>query len=132
MLKKPILFLLTVCAFQFSFAQQNLLTNFPKGSTPQEIGKRLAYHFIGGKHDLYDRYIHYAEVCAWNGALDYALKTKDKQLIEQLINRFEKLFNREKELLPPMNHVDYNMFGSMTLKLYQIIEDKRNTTMGKA
>lgn len=124
--------LLTSCVFQFSFAQQNLLADFPDGSTPAAIGKRLAYHFIGGKHDLYDRYIHYAEVCAWNGALDYALKTNDQQLIEQLINRFEPLFNREKALLPPMNHVDYNMFGSLALKLYQITEDERYLEMGLA
>ncbi|WP_262915039.1 glycoside hydrolase family 88 protein [Niabella ginsengisoli] len=133
MCKKLLLSLLTVLSFQLVFAQQNSLTGFPKGSTPHEIGKRLAYHFIDGRHELYaGKYIHYAEVCTWNGALDYALKAKDQKLIKLLKDKFEPFFNREKVLLPPMNHVDYNMFGSLALKLYQITKDERYRKMGLA
>ena len=63
------------------FAQRSLLSDFPKGSTPEEVGKRLAYHFVDDRHQLYDQYIHYAEVCTWNGALQVALATKDNQLL---------------------------------------------------
>ena len=84
MLRKSLLLLLTVCSFQLLSAQDNALKKFPKGSTPKEIGKQLAYHFINGRHDLYDRSIHYAEVCTWNGALDYALQVNDKKLIKHL------------------------------------------------
>src|SRR5690606_15937579 len=90
-------------------------------------------HFVDSRHDLYAaRWIHYAEVCTWNGALDYALKAKDQQLVELLQRKFEPFFGREKALLPPMNHVDYNMFGSIALKLYQVTKDNRFRDMGLA
>lgn len=119
--------------FYLLSAQTNELKKFPKGFTPKEVGKRLAYNFVNARHDLYaGRYIHYAEVCTWNGAIDYALQTNDRELIKQLQNRFEPFFTREEVLLPPMNHVDYNMFGSLALKLYQINNDKRYLEMGLA
>jgi len=133
MCKKLFLSLLAICALQFLFAQQNLPAHFPKGFTPKEVGKRLAYHFVDGRHELYaGQYIHYAEVCSWNGALDYALKTNDRKLIKLLQDKFEPFFTREKALLPPMNHVDYNMFGSIALKLYQVTKDERYRKMGLA
>jgi|GEM_PF-6172397 len=74
--------------------------------------KRLSYHLVDERQDLYaGKYIHYTEVCAWNGAIDYALKVNDQELIKRLQNKFEPFFSREKVLLPPMNHVDYNMFA---------------------
>ena len=45
MCKKSLL-LLFLLPFQFVFAQTSLLTDFPEGYTPKEVGKRLAYHFI--------------------------------------------------------------------------------------
>jgi len=134
-MRKKIFLLLFLLPSQFLFvqAQRKLLTDFPKGFTPQEIGKRLSYHFVEERHDLYaGRYIHYAEVCTWNGAIDYALKVNDQKLIKRLQNKFEPFFSREKVLLPPMNHVDYNMFGSLALKLYQVNKDKRYLDMGLA
>ena len=131
MIKKLILAFLLV-PFQFAVARNNdPLTGFPKGSTPKEVGKRLAYHFVDGRHELYaGRYIHYAEVCSWIGSLDYAVKTHDKKLIELLKAKFEPFFGREKALLPPMNHVDYNMFGGLALQLYRITGDERYRAMG--
>jgi len=114
------------------FAQESIFFDFPKGFTPEEVGKRLAYHFVDDRHQLYDKYIHYAEVCTWNGALRFAVTTKDNQLFKLLQDRFEPLFTREKALLPPMNHVDYNMFGGLALQLYQITNDNRYKEMGLA
>lgn len=130
---KKLFFLLCFLPFYLLSAQTNELKKFPKGFTPKEVGKRLAYNFVNARHELYaGRYIHYAEVCTWNGAIDYALQTNDRELIKQLQNRFEPFFTREEVLLPPMNHVDYNMFGSLALKLYQINNDKRYLEMGLA
>jgi unsaturated rhamnogalacturonyl hydrolase len=133
MYKRLFLFLLATFTAQLLFAQREGLSSFPKGSTPNEVGKRLAYHFVDSRYDLYaERYIHYAGICTWNGALDYALKTKDQKLIKLLQEKFEPFFSLDKPLLPPMNHVDYNMFGSLALKLYQITKDERYKKMGLA
>lgn len=130
---KKLLFLFLIIPFQVIFAQENTLSGFPKGYKPEEVGKRLAYHMVDDKHALYaERYIHYAEVCTWTGALDYAIQVKDQKLIKLLENRFEPFFSTEKALLPPMNHVDYNMFGGLAFKLYQITNDKRYLEMGIA
>lgn len=132
-MNKKLFTLFFLLPFHLLYAQKSELTNFPKGFTPQEIGKRLAYHFVDERHELYaGRYIHYAEVCTWTGAFDYALQAKDQKLIKLLQNRFEPLFTREKVLLPPMNHVDYNMFGGLALQLYQITKDTRYKDMGLA
>jgi hypothetical protein len=45
--------LLLLLPFQFLFSQQSQLTNLPKGFTPEEVGKRLAYHIVDNRHDLY-------------------------------------------------------------------------------
>lgn len=131
---KKIFFVLLLLPFQFAAAHGNpILTRFPQGSTPQEVGKRLAYHFVGTRHDLYaGRYMHYASVCSWTGALDYAVQVGDEELIRLLQNKFEPFFGREAALLPPMNHVDYNMFGGLALKLYSITNDTRYRDMGLA
>ncbi len=132
-MKKKLFLLLLLLPSLSLFAQKSELTNFPKGTTPKEVGKRLAYHIVDDRHDLYaGRYIHYAEVCTWTGALDYALQVNDKALVKLLQDRFEPFFTREKALLPPMNHVDYNMFGGLALRLYQITKDKRYLDMGLA
>ena len=65
MCKKSLL-LLFLLPFQFVFAQTSLLTDFPEGYTPKEVGKRLAYHFVDGKHMLHigDFYLEWrAKVC---------------------------------------------------------------------
>lgn len=119
-----------VCA-TFLFAQTHLPINFPKGKTPWEIGKLLSYHFLDGKHMLHvGKWISYPETFTWNGALKYAAVASDKELIKLLQKRFEPLFTTESALLPIMNHVDVNMFGSLPLLLYQITKEKRYLDLG--
>lgn len=128
---KKLFVLLFLFPFQLLFAQTDLLTNFPKGYTPEEVGKRLAYHFVDGKHMLHiGKWISYPETFTWNGSLKYAAITKDKKLIKLLQNKFEPLFTTEKALLPIMNHVDVNMFGSLPLILFQITKEKRYLDLG--
>ena len=50
---------------------------WPKGSSPQEIGKRVAERFLASPHPNFGRtnpprYITYPETCAWYGALTFA------------------------------------------------------------
>ena len=64
------------------------------------------------------KWIHYAEVCTWYGALRYAEITGDKQLAGQLKDRFDLLVTMEKSHLPIMDHVDLNVFGCIPLESY--------------
>jgi unsaturated rhamnogalacturonyl hydrolase len=124
-LKNSIVLLLLLPA-QLVLGQIRDLKDLPKGYDPESVGKRLSDRFILGKHALHmGKWIGYPEVFNWIGALRYATLTKDKALLEQLQARFEPLFTTEKQLLPIMNHVDVNMFGSLPFELYKITKDKR-------
>lgn len=107
------------------------LSCFPEGFTPKEVGAKLGRHFIPGKHFLHGgKWIHYAEVCTWLGALRYAQVANDNELIAQLQERFEPLFTTEKAYQPIMNHVDLNMFGCLPLEFYKVTKDKRYYDLG--
>lgn len=107
------------------------LTDFPKGCSPREVGAILSQRFIPSKHMLHgDKWIHYAEVCTWYGALRYAQAAGDKKLIRQLQDRFEPLFSTEKQYQPVMNHVDLNMFGCLPLEFYKVTEEKKYLDLG--
>lgn len=126
MRKGKLFTLLLLLSSQILFGQTKALKNFPTGYEPEVVGKRLSDRFLLGKHALHmGKWIGYPEVFNWMGALKYAALTKDKELIKQLQARFEPLFTTEKQLLPIMNHVDVNMFGSLPFELYKVTKDKR-------
>ena len=105
-----------------------LLSDFPAGSTPREIGKRLGSLFAKGKHS--GKTLGYAETFTWSGALKYAQAAQDTPLLQLLKKDFEPFFTTDKDLLPAMDHVDRNMFGSLPLTLYLITRDERYRRMG--
>jgi len=128
---KKLFTLLLLFPFQVLFAQKNMLSDFPQGYNPQEVGKRLAYRFVDGKHMLHaGKWISYPETFNWTGALKFAAITEDTVLVRLLKDKFEPLFSKEKALLPIMNHVDLNMFGSLPLEFYQTTHDKRYFDLG--
>ena len=86
-MSKKTLLLLFLLPFQFVFAQTSLLTDFPEGYTPKEVGKRLAYHFVDGKHMLHiGKWISYPETFTWNGGLKFAALTNVLELEKLLQN----------------------------------------------
>ena len=107
-------------------AQEYNLTKFPKGSTPLEVGNRIANKFIVTPHTRFGNpraekapnYITYPDVCAWLGALWFGKVTKNEPLLDKLKDRFEPLFSTEQKMLPRMNHVDHNVVGAVPLELY--------------
>jgi hypothetical protein len=73
------------------FGQENTyFTNWPAGLSPQEVGKRVAEHFVTSPHQ-YGATIHYSEVGTWYGGLTFASLTHDDALRTELIHRFEPL-----------------------------------------
>ena len=75
-----------------SVAQNRMLKKFPEGYTPEEVGIKVANRFLSGKHMLHGgKWIHYAEVCTWYGAVRFASESKNKELSRQLQERFDYL-----------------------------------------
>jgi unsaturated rhamnogalacturonyl hydrolase len=112
------------------------LKSFPKGSTPQEVGKRIAEHYIVGPHTNFNRptppkVITYPETCTWYGALTFAKATKDQALVNQLKQRFEPLFGSRDTLLPKPDHVDYSVFGAVPFELYMQTKEQKYLDLGK-
>lgn len=125
--------LMFIVAGSLCHAQKTALQDFPEGFTPEEVGHRLAYHFVDAKHGFWGgntKYISYHEVCAWNGAIMFGRAAGDQKIVDLMRDRFEPFFGPEKEFLPIKNHVDMNMFGSLPLMLYQVYKDERYKEMG--
>lgn len=114
-----------------SVAQNRILKKFPEGYTPEEVGIKVANRFLSGKHMLHGgKWIHYAEVCTWYGAVRFASESKNKELSRQLQERFDYLYTAERDLLPIKNHVDLNMFGCLPLELYLITKKMQYLDLG--
>lgn len=109
---------------------------WPAGTSPREVGKRVAEHFVVTPHTNFGRstpprVITYPETCTWYGALTFAKQSGDKELTKKLAQRFEPLFGAQDTLIPTPDHVDYTVFGSVPLELYMQTKDKRYLRLGQ-
>jgi rhamnogalacturonyl hydrolase YesR len=107
------------------------LKHWPAGSSPQEIGKRLAEHFVIRPLPAPPGKVLYPEVCTWYGALTFASLTHDNKLISRLVERFKHLLEADSVLIPLPNHVDNTVFGSVPLEIYLLTKDLKYLTLGK-
>jgi len=108
-------------------------SNLPKGATPQEVGKRLAEHFVSSPHQ-YTATIHYAEVATWYGALNFAQLTKDDALRKELVQKFDPLLpgGAEAARIPVRHHVDDSIFGVVPLEIAIQTKDPKYLADGVA
>lgn len=121
----------------FLSEMQAQIVNYPKGSTPEEIGLKIAERFIESPHASKNM-INYPEVCTWYGALKFAEVTTNEGLRKQLEDRFEPLFKEEQNLLPIIgffkyvrgHYVDFSVFGSLPLELYLQTGNKKYYDLG--
>jgi unsaturated rhamnogalacturonyl hydrolase len=110
--------------------------NWPAGSSPAEVGRRIAEHFVATPHTNFGRpeppkQITYPETCTWYGALIFAKETGNKQLTTQLADRFEPLFGSRDTLIPVPDHVDYTVFGAVPFELYMQTKQQKYLDLGK-
>ena len=114
------------------------LKKWPKGSSPTEIGTRIAEKFLKTPHSRYGNthpdtpptQITYPDVCAWLGGMWFAEVTKNQDLFNRFEKRFTPLFDTEKNLQPQPNHVDNNVFGSVPLELYLKTHEQKYLDLG--
>ena len=113
-------------------AQQDYFTDWPKGTSPQEVGKLVAEHFVTSPHQ-YTATIHYSEVAAWYGSLTFAQLTHDNALQAELIKKFEPLMpgGAEASRIPTRHHVDDSIFGIVPLEIGLETKDPKYLAVGK-
>ncbi len=91
------------------------LTVWPRGASPQEIGKALAEHFVTGTQS--ERFSGYPYVCTFYGAMSFAALTHDDSLRDRLIARFDPMLPGGTGRTPQRHHVDDSIFGVMPLEI---------------
>jgi unsaturated rhamnogalacturonyl hydrolase len=122
-------------------AQSNYFGNWPAGTSPKEIGKRVAENFAARKLE-YDQvvngkpkrqYVIYPEICAWYGSLTVAQLTGDRDLQQRLVRKFDPLLTPEgAKHISQEAHVDYRVFGVVPLELYIQTKDRKYLDLGKS
>jgi unsaturated rhamnogalacturonyl hydrolase len=112
--------------------QQDYFSNWPAKSSPQEVGKLVAEHFVPSPHQ-YTPTIHYAEVATWYGALTFAQLTHDDALRTELIRKFEPLMpgGAEAARIPIRRHVDDEIFGVVPLEIAVQTKDAKYLAEGR-
>jgi unsaturated rhamnogalacturonyl hydrolase len=126
----PLLLALTLSA---SGQDNTYFSNWPSGVSPQEVGKRVAEHFVLSPHQ-YTATIHYSEVATWYGGLTFASLTHDDALRGELIHKFEPLMpgGGEAARIPVRRHVDDSIFGVVPLEIAIETKDPKYLAAGKA
>jgi len=116
-------------------AQSEYFKNWPAGTSPQAVGRRVADNYLQRQFE-YEQgkrpYFIYPEVCAGYGALTVANLTKDKDLQGRLIQKFAPLWTPAgQKHVSRQAHVDYRVFGALPLELYLQTRDQKYLDVGK-
>ena len=132
----PVLMLAVLVAIVNAEDHPKEFKKWPARKSPQEIGKRVAEHFVTTPHTNFGRpepttFITYPESVAWYGALTFADVSGDKDLTTKLIKRFEPLFGPEASFIPEPTHVDLTVFGTVPLQLYIETKEQKYLDLGK-
>jgi unsaturated rhamnogalacturonyl hydrolase len=116
---------------------QEVFANWPSGTSPREVGRRVAEHFANSPHTNSGRsessssYITYPESVAWYGALTFAQLSGDQDLTTKLIDRFAPLLGDDARLIPEPTHVDLTVFAVVPLQLYIETKQQKYLDLGK-
>ena len=103
-------------------ANDQYFGQWPAGTDPREVGRRVAEAFIPVANMEMPSHgpkaLHYSHVATWTGALQFAQVTQDKDLKKRLVDRFDPMFAAIGDTVPFTDHVDGAVFGSLPLELY--------------
>ena len=117
-------------------AQSNYFDKWPAGTSPKEVGKRVAENFVARKLEFEQgkrQYVIYPEVCAWYGSLTVAQLIKDQDLKARLISKFDQFLTPEgTKRISQDAHVDYRVFGVVPLQIYMQTKDRKYLDLGKS
>ncbi len=114
--------------------QPACFSQWPAGTSPQEVGKRVAENFLAHPLEYTEgkrEFVIYPEVCAWYGSLTVADLTKDAALQAMLIKKFAPFLTTDSKRISPNAHVDYRVFGALPLEIYLLTHDAKYLAIGK-
>ena len=113
-------------------AQENYFSDWPAGVAPQEVGKRVAEHFVTSPAQ-YTKTVFYAEVGTWYGSLQFAELTHDDALRKELIARFDPMLpgGTQPERVPHAHHVDAAIFGVVPFEIGRQLKDPKYIEFGR-
>ncbi|MDQ1390349.1 MAG: unsaturated rhamnogalacturonyl hydrolase, partial [Acidobacteriaceae bacterium] len=115
---------------------QKEFSKWPAGTSPKEIGQRVAKRLISSPHSLStgeakQPYINYPESVTWYGALTFAQLSGDKELGSRLIQRFDPLFDTDSKFIPEPKHVDLTVFGAVPVEIYVETRQQKYLDLGR-
>jgi rhamnogalacturonyl hydrolase YesR len=127
---------ITLCAAAQS-AGSEYFSDWPEGASPAVVGKRVAENFLTRKFryetvpDKAALGVIYPEVIAWYGALTLAELTKDRDLADKLVKKFEPFLSEPgSKNINRSAHVDYRVFGALPLEIFLQNKDPRCKELG--
>ena len=132
-LSKRVILVLLSCMLATSSlyaAEPKEFRNWPAGSSPAVVGKRVAERFLSTVN-LSQTAPLYPAICTWYGALTFAQLTHDGNLTSRLVQRFDAEFTPE--LLGfalQKQHVDYSVSGAVPLEIFITSGQPRYLTTG--
>ena len=117
-----------------SLRAQSYFRNWPAGSSPQEVGRRVAENFVARKLEVEEgkrRFVIYPEACGWYGSLTVAQLINDQSLRQRLIEKFDPLLGERANQISPDAHVDYRVIGIIPLEIYRQTKVQKYLDLGK-
>ena len=130
-----VIVLLMLGVGQGAQAQALYFGDWPEGTSPREIGKRLAENFVKRNFEYQSgkrEFVIYPEACAWYGALKVAGEIGDHDLEKALVAKFDPFLSPDgAKHISPQAHVDYHVFGIVPLELYLQTKDKKYLSIGQ-
>lgn len=112
---------------------EDAFKDWPTEAAPADIGRRLTLHFLSRPYATWNQeeYITYPEVCTWYGALTYARVAGENGLTARLLARLDPIVaGPEAHRVPPMDHVDHNVFAAVPLEAYIQTKAARYRSLG--
>jgi rhamnogalacturonyl hydrolase YesR len=112
--------------------------NWPSGTSPREVGKRVAERFLSQPKETYRNpqpqyhYIGYPEVVTWYGALTFTRVSGEQALNQRLVDRFAALVKDEPDMIPQPDHVDKTVFAAVPLEVYIQTKDRKFLDLGRS
>jgi rhamnogalacturonyl hydrolase YesR len=130
----PFFVLTTILATAISITAQSYFKNWPAGTSPQEVGKRVAENFVARKLEVEEgkrKSVIYPEACGWYGSLTVAQLTKDQDLQKRLVAKFDPLLGEHAGWISPDAHVDMRVIGIIPLEIYLQTKQQKYLDLGK-